>query len=490
LEAYKKKHGHLNVRRNEDGSLYSFCNNVRRSRQAIIAGEGTQYKLTDDRIAALDAIGFDWQLETIESNRTVRVSFLSKVDELKAYKEEHGHLNVKKKEDQRLYDFCIDLRQSRRAITAGKGKIHYRLDDDSMAALDAIGFEWKHDAQPSKRIDFNDRVNELEAYKKKHGHLNVHWKEDKRLYSFCDSVRRSRQAIIAGEGKIYTKLDDNRIAALDAIGFVWANGAINAEEAHSPPTNLTTVEAGKAILIMVAPNERLGLTIAIRPGSYRGARIDAIKPGCPFADEVTVGDTIITINDKEVMTNVDFTVGLDRTRKLGIIQGSMQGDMGTKVETDVCVENYETSTNIDHSGENLPERSRKLNLVPMSRLECEQALLANKITYPEPEYLVAGGPSEYDITRDTITLEDKDVVKLGRNDLTNITWTALSRDLCDISFESNMAYVTMNRVAAQHAVFLNGRELNRPVGTKIRLRDSVILSLYGPTGFAYRLNLV
>jgi hypothetical protein len=167
----------------------------------------------------------------------------------------------------------------------------------------------------------------------------------------------------------------------------------------------------------------------------------------------------------------------------------MQGDMGTKVETDVCVENYEMSTNIDHSGENSPEQSRKLNLVPMTRLECEQALLANKITYPEPEYLVAGGP-EYDITRATITLEDKDVVKLGRNDLTNITWTAVSRDLCDISFESNIAYVTMKRVATQHAVHVNGRALNRPVGNKIRLKDSDILSLYGPTGFAYQLDIV
>ena len=87
-------------------------------------------------------------------------------------------------------------------------------------------------------------------------------------------------------------------------------------------------------------------------------------------------------------------------------------------------------------------------------------------------------------------MEEKVVVKLGRNDLTNITWTAVSRELCDISFESDIAYVTMKKVAAQHAVFLNGSELNRPVGVKIRLKDSDILSLYGPTGFAYRLNLV
>jgi hypothetical protein len=100
----------------------------------------------------------------------------------------------------------------------------------------------------------------------------------------------------------------------------------------------------------------------------------------------------------------------------------------------------------------------------MTRIECEQALLANMITYPEPEYLVAGGPSEYDITRATITLEDKEVVKLGRNDLTNITWTAVSRELCDISFESDIAYVTMKKVAAQHAVFLNGTSLGGFLG--------------------------
>jgi hypothetical protein len=324
------------------------------------------------------------------------------------------------------------VRYSRRAIIAGEGKIHYSLDDDRIAALDAIGFDWQLEMIESNRtvrVSFLSRVDESKAYNEEHGHLNVHCKEDKSLYYFCNKVRRSRQAIIAGKGRKYYSLDDDQIAALDAIGFVWANGAMNAEEAHSPTTNLTTVEAGKAISIMVAPRERLGLTITVRPGSSRGARIDAINPGCPFADEVTVGDTIMTINDKEVMTNADFSVGLDRTRKLGIILRSMQGDMGTKVETDVCVENYETSTNIDHSGENSPERSRKLNLVPMSRLECQQALLANKITYPEPEYLVAGG--------------SKDVVKLGRNDLTNITWSAVvSRDLCDISFESNIAYVT------------------------------------------------
>jgi hypothetical protein len=305
-----------------------------------------------------------------------------------------------------------------------------------------------------------------------------------------------------------------------------------------------TVEIpGTAISIVVGPG-RLGLTITVRPASFRGARIDAIDPVCPFCDEVTVGDRIVTINDKEVTTSSDCAVGLKGWRKLSIVRGEsatdrdettppdsneyLKRDFGTKNEAEECVENLETRTNIVDSGvtsiyddkaataeDTINEKvlksssklqgseqddfiddpfthvkSIKLSLVPMTRLECQKALLANKITYPEPEYLVAGGPSEYDITRATIMLEDKEVVKLGRNDLTNIKWSAVSRELCDISFGSNIAYVTMKKVAAQHAVFLNGSELNRPVGVKIRLKDSDIISLYGPTGFAYQLNLV
>jgi len=97
-------------------------------------------KLTEDRIAALDAIGFDWQLDAQPSNR---IDFFSRVDELEAYKKKHGHLNVQCKEDESLYVFCCQLRFSRRAIASGKGTASYKLTDDRIAALDAIGFDWQ-----------------------------------------------------------------------------------------------------------------------------------------------------------------------------------------------------------------------------------------------------------------------------------------------------------------------------------------------------------
>ena len=141
LRAYKEKHGHLNVWEKEDQSFYVFCSNVRQARRAIISGKRTSNKLTEDRIAALDAIGFDWKLEARQEVK----SFLVRVDELRAYKEKHGHLNVREKEDQSLYGFCSNVRKSRRAIISGKRRKRtpIKLTEDRIAALDAIGFDWK-----------------------------------------------------------------------------------------------------------------------------------------------------------------------------------------------------------------------------------------------------------------------------------------------------------------------------------------------------------
>ena len=74
--------------------------------------------------------------------------FFAQVEELRAYKKKHGHLNVHHIEDRSLYDFSRNLRQARRATIAGKRKKKdYRLDGDRIAALDAIGFEWELDCK-------------------------------------------------------------------------------------------------------------------------------------------------------------------------------------------------------------------------------------------------------------------------------------------------------------------------------------------------------
>ena len=85
------------------------------------------------------------------------------------------------------------------------------------------------------------------------------------------------------------------------------------------------------VTIVVAPGP-LGLDITVQPKG--GARIEIIKPDCPFRDKVSVGDLIMTINDKEVKTTADFSVGLLGIRKLFIVRWSILG-VGVQPPVDV-----------------------------------------------------------------------------------------------------------------------------------------------------------
>ena len=58
LLAYKEKHGHINVKEKEDKSLYSFCYKMR---LACKHPEKPGMVINEERIACLDALGFDWQ---------------------------------------------------------------------------------------------------------------------------------------------------------------------------------------------------------------------------------------------------------------------------------------------------------------------------------------------------------------------------------------------------------------------------------------------
>jgi hypothetical protein len=58
LEEYERTHGHLNVNRHEDNSLYQFCAGVRHSLKQV--EKDGRRKLTEERMARLDALGFKW----------------------------------------------------------------------------------------------------------------------------------------------------------------------------------------------------------------------------------------------------------------------------------------------------------------------------------------------------------------------------------------------------------------------------------------------
>ena len=56
LKAFKAKHGHVRVTAKQDKSLAKFCDNMKSARRRTRKGT----VINDDRIKALDELGFDW----------------------------------------------------------------------------------------------------------------------------------------------------------------------------------------------------------------------------------------------------------------------------------------------------------------------------------------------------------------------------------------------------------------------------------------------
>ena len=128
LRAYKEKHGHVNVKKREDESLYCFCIQMRRARNNP---EKSNMLINEERIASLDALGFDWSTSSDKS-------FDQRIVDLQAYKEKNRHVNVKMSEDKSLYDFCQHTRRARKH----PGKSKTIINEERIASLDALGFEW------------------------------------------------------------------------------------------------------------------------------------------------------------------------------------------------------------------------------------------------------------------------------------------------------------------------------------------------------------
>jgi hypothetical protein len=132
LKRYKETHGHANVSIPEDKSLFYFCAHARHARKN--PGKSKRKQLTNEHIAAFDAIGFNWTTQEY-----VTRSFDERIDDLHVYKQTHSHVSVKKHEDSSLYQFCADVRHSLKQVEKDGTR---KLTEERIARLDDLGFEW------------------------------------------------------------------------------------------------------------------------------------------------------------------------------------------------------------------------------------------------------------------------------------------------------------------------------------------------------------
>ena len=178
--------------------------------------------------------------------RRINVPFAARVEALRAFRDAHGHWPLVT-DDRRLHHFCLNVRCARRHPERARMK----LDPGKVALLDAIGFAWspprgapstlpeqkakqkaKRDklrraGQKAKRekrrraetARFAQWVEALGAFRRARGR----WPspaDDQGLCSFGNNARYARQH--PAEARL--RMDDDRIALLDAIGFKWRPG--------------------------------------------------------------------------------------------------------------------------------------------------------------------------------------------------------------------------------------------------------------------------
>ena len=132
--------------------------------------EKSSHLVNNDRIASLDALGFEWAVLPTKL-------FKQRVEDLQAYKEKHGHVNVKNSEDKSLCGFCRQIRHARK----NPEKSNMLINDERIASLDALGFDWKVKERVEKL--FAQRIEDSKL-QEKYGHVNVIPKKES-LYDSC-----------------------------------------------------------------------------------------------------------------------------------------------------------------------------------------------------------------------------------------------------------------------------------------------------------------
>lgn len=213
LRAFKQKHGHIRGVKEMGKQLFSWRNTQRGLRR-----EG---KLSAERIARLDAIGFEWadpRLQGLDPQIGWEKRWEFFFDQLKEFKKQRGHTLVPSdwRENKQLATWVAEQRKARRRGI---------LPAKRQKRLEQIGFEWKPPGrkrvgppppkpEPRYTTLWNRLFAELQTFHKKHGHTRV---------SPRDGAPRHLIAWRFTQQDKYRKgkLSAERVAKLNAMGFEW-----------------------------------------------------------------------------------------------------------------------------------------------------------------------------------------------------------------------------------------------------------------------------
>ena len=218
LCAFAEKHGHANAPTHggEDESLGFWVNRQR--------GHYHNNELSGERIQALEAIGFSWNVHEEKWDQFYQ--------ELEAFHAKHGHTRVPVSSG-RLWQWVDRQRRSFRR-QANDDSDQSQETTEKIEALNKINFDWESATNDSERrakrlldltftVDVQDQrwmdnYKKLCKFKERFGHFSIPANDPE--YQHLGSWVKHQRFLYKRD-----RLPADRIAALDDLGFAWTGQA-------------------------------------------------------------------------------------------------------------------------------------------------------------------------------------------------------------------------------------------------------------------------
>eukprot|EP00586_Coscinodiscus_wailesii_P019545 CAMPEP_0172506182 /NCGR_PEP_ID=MMETSP1066-20121228/192487_1 /TAXON_ID=671091 /ORGANISM="Coscinodiscus wailesii, Strain CCMP2513" /LENGTH=244 /DNA_ID=CAMNT_0013283087 /DNA_START=204 /DNA_END=938 /DNA_ORIENTATION=- len=193
--------------------------------------------MTRERVAVLEGIGFVWRVPRSGGVKPDPDRWRKYYDELKTYKKKHGHCKVPQRyaENPRLGVWVHMQRVNYKYRKEGDERSS--MNEARIKELEEIGFVWQEENAKFKPDDttWMQRYEDLRKFKMKHGHCRVPrgFAENPSLGNWVSSQRMHFKKYKEGKKSTIT---ENRVRALEQIGFQWKKKNAKKRQQEQPST--------------------------------------------------------------------------------------------------------------------------------------------------------------------------------------------------------------------------------------------------------------
>ena len=225
LVDFKSKHNHCNVPKSdvENKKLANFVTRMRKEYRAYQDNRLEDCNhLSSERIKILEGVGFQWIPRKGEIHE---LPFRERMEMLKKFKAQTGHCNVPASysEDKSLGKWVAMQRRGYNKYQESGEDALYGVNADRIKQLEDVGFKWVMQSGGQGCKTFEERLSDLRAFKKSHGHCNVpqKYESDQQLANFVAKMRLSHSRFKKHGKDPRHRINADRAKILEEMGFCW-----------------------------------------------------------------------------------------------------------------------------------------------------------------------------------------------------------------------------------------------------------------------------